>query len=642
MQPGITDSTVRFDRKRRAFLFSLAGAGLVTVLPAQALRAQTSGQIAEGLGYPARYQPGFAHFDYVNPDASKDGDLAMSMFGTFDSLNPFVLKGLSAIGTATLPFDSLVVRSWDEPFSVYGLLAEQLILAEDGLSVTYRLNPAARFADGQPVTAEDVVFTFELLVGDESHPRYRQFWSDVAAVRARDQYEVVFEFVRENPELHLVVGEMPVFARHQVDESGFADLSREPIMGSGPYQVTDINFGRDITYTRRDDYWAQDLNTRRGFYNFKTLTYKYYRDQTIALEAFFAGEFDVFHESNSKRWARSYTGRGVRDGRIHRREIAHENNAGMQGFAMNTRRTIFADRRVRRAMTLVFDFHWSNVHLFYGQYARCDSYFSNSELAASGVPEGEERALLEPFADQLPAQLFTQPHITPFAANPEEQRENMIEARNLLAEAGWHIEDGVLRNAEGRAFRFDIMLAQRGFERIVAPYAYNLRRLGIDVRYRTLDLALYQRRMDEFDFDMTVIAYGQSQSPGNELRDMFSSVSAERNGSRNFCGIAHPAVDALIDEVVYAPDRARLITAARALDRVLMWQEYMVPNWYTGAHRLAWWNRFGYQDDPLPRFFNAHDWIVQTWWQTDKEAQSGPPVADISDPLAQPEQPDEH
>ncbi|HHQ69164.1 MAG TPA: ABC transporter substrate-binding protein [Halothiobacillaceae bacterium] len=618
---------------RRRFLFSLAGIAAITVLPASALRAQTAGQIREGLGYPAKYAPDFAHFDYVNPNATRDGRLAMSVFGTFDSLNPFVLKGLSAMGSARMPFDSLVVRSWDEPFSVYGLLADQLALAADGLSVVYRLNAAARFADGSPVTAEDVVFTFELLVSEQAHPRYRQYWSDVAGVDALDERHVRFRFVRENPELHLVVGEMPVFARHAVNAESFADLARDPIMGSGPYEIIDVNYGRNITFARRPDYWAQNLNTRRGFYNFAEVEFKYYRDHTIALEAFFAGEFDVFHETNSKRWARSYTGRGVRDGLIHRREIPHENNAGMQGFAMNTRRSIFSDRRVRRAMTLAFDFNWSNVHLFYGQYERCYSYFSNSELAARGVPEGEELALLTPFADQLPPELFTQPHVTPFAANPEEQRQNMIEARDLLKEAGWNVVDGVLRNQEGRAFRFDIMLAQRGFERIVAPYAYNLRRLGIDVRYRTLDLALYQRRMDEFDFDMTVIAYGQSQSPGNEIRDMFSSDAAKRPGSRNFCGIANPVVDKLLDEVIYAPNRERLVVAARALDRVLMWNEYMVPNWYTSAHRLAWWNRFAYQDQPLPRFFNAHDWIVQTWWQTDTEAQPGPVVEDISNPL---------
>ena len=614
---------------RRLFLRRLAGVGGVAAMGAWPGLSRAAG-FAEALGYDPGYPADVPHFDYVDPDAPRDGALTLSVFGSFDSLNPFVLKGLAAAGTNTLLFDTLVVRAWDEPFSVYGLLADRLELAEDGLSATFRVNARARFADGRPVSAHDVVFSFETLVGESAHPRYRYYWADVAAAEALDDRHVRFSFGRVNPELHMIIGELPVFSRAALAGVDFAEHSRTPLPGSGPYEIETINFGRDIRYRRRDGYWAYDLGVSRGMHNFRTLGFKYYKDETVALEAFKAGEFDVFHETNSKRWARAYEGKPFAEGRIRRREIPHHNNAGMQGFAMNTRRPLFADRRVRRALNLAFDFHWSNVHLFYGQYSRCDSYFSNSELAATGTPEGRERELLEPFRDSLPPELFTQTHVVPFAADPQAQRGNLVAAQQLLDEAGWEVVDGWLRDAQGEPFRFEIMLAQRGFERIVAPFAYNLRRLGIDVSYRTIDVALYQRRMNAFDFDMTVISYGQSQSPGNELREYFGSASAAREGSRNYCGIEHPAVDAMIDEVIYAEDRDALVIACRALDRVLMWHEYLVPNWYIGAHRMAWWNRFGYHDQPLPRYFSATEWVMRSWWATHAEAQPGPVVNDVS------------
>ncbi|WP_082663853.1 MULTISPECIES: extracellular solute-binding protein [unclassified Guyparkeria] len=634
--PSVTDETADPPRgvnllspDRRLFLRRLAGLGGIAALGAWPGLSRAAG-FAEALGYDPGYPADLSHFEYVNPRAPREGSLTLSVFGTFDSLNPFVLKGLAATGTNSLLFDTLVVRAWDEPFSVYGLLADRLELAEDGLSATFRVNADARFANGRPVTAHDVVFSFETLVGESAHPRYRYYWADVAGAEAVDARHVRFDFRRVNPELHMIIGELPVFSRDQLAEVDFAEYSRTPLPGSGPYEIEAINFGRDIRYRRRDDYWARDLGVAQGVHNFRTLGFKYYKDETVALEAFKAGEFDVFHETNSKRWARAYEGKPFAEGRIRRREIPHHNNAGMQGFAINTRRPLFADRRVRRALNLAFDFHWSNVHLFYGQYSRCDSYFSNSEMAATGVPQGRERELLEPFRDQLPPALFREPHVVPFAPDPEAQRANLVEAQQLLAEAGWDVVDGWLRDARGEPFRFEIMLAQRGFERIVAPFAYNLRRLGIDVSYRTIDVALYQRRMNAFDFDMTVISYGQSQSPGNELREFFGSASAGREGSRNYCGIEHPAVDAMIDEVIYAEDREALVTACRALDRVLMWNEYLIPNWYIGAHRMAWWNRFGYHDDPLPRYFSAAEWVMSSWWETHAEAQPGPVVNDVS------------
>ncbi|ANJ67958.1 peptide ABC transporter substrate-binding protein [Halothiobacillus diazotrophicus] len=601
----------------RQILASGAGLGAGSALISPGVKAAG---FAEALGYSPKYPADFPAFHYVNPDAPKGGHLALSVFGSFDSLNPFVLKGLAADGLNQLCFETLTARAWDEPFSAYGLLADRADLAEDGRSITFRINDAARFHDGSPVTARDVAFSFDLLVGPQGHPRYRAYWADILKAELPDERHVRFVFRRVNPELHLIIGELPVFSERWVGNRDFATLSREPFLTSGPYRVDQIDYGNTISYRRNPDYWARDLDVRRGQFNFDRVVFKYYKDETVSLEAFKAGEFDVFYETNSKRWARDYTGAAFDDGRIVRREIPHHNNAGMQGFGMNTRRPLFQDRRVRRALDLALDFGWSNTHLFYGQYTRCDSYFSNSELACRGIPTGAELALLAPFRDRLPSELFTQPYQVPVANNPAEQRANLLAARDLLHAAGWTVRDGQLRNEQGDVFRFEIMLAMRGFERIVAPYVYNLKRLGIQVSYRTIDVALYQRRLDHFDFDMTVVAYGESMSPGNELRDRFSSAAAHTDGSSNYMGIDSPVVDALIDRVIYAPDRAGLVTACRALDRVLLWGEYLVPNWYIGAHRMAWWNRFGFHQ-PLPLYFDALTWVIQTWWQTHEQPQ---------------------
>jgi microcin C transport system substrate-binding protein len=575
---------------------------------------------AEALGYSPKYPANFKAFDYVNAAAPKGGQLALSVFGSFDSLNPFVLKGMAAAGLNDLCFESLTVRAWDEPFSSYGLLADRADLAADGQSITFRINADARFHDGSPLTAGDVLFSFNTLVSAQAHPRYRIYWADIAGAELVDAAHIRFHFKRVNPELHLIIGELPVFSEKALAGRDFAQVSREAFLTSGPYRVAKADYGNTISYERNPVYWARDLDVRRGQFNFDRVIFKYYKDETVSLEAFKAGEFDVFYETNSKRWARDYAGAAFNEGRIIRREIPHHNNAGMQGFGMNTRRALFADQRVRRALDLALDFGWSNTHLFYGQYTRCNSYFSNSELACSGVPQGAELALLEPYRAQLPAELFSQPYQVPVANNPAEQRQNLLAARDLLKAAGWTVRDGVLKNAKNEPFAFEIMLSQRGFERIVAPYVYNLKRLGMAVSYRTIDVSLFQRRMDDFDFDMTVVAYGASQSPGNELRDRFSSSAAKTDGSSNYMGVDSPIVDALIDRVIYASNRAELITACHALDRVLLWGEYLVPNWYIGAHRMAWWNRFGFHQ-PLPLYFDALTWVMQTWWQTHEHPQ---------------------
>ncbi len=586
-------------------------AGLV-LLAGLVLAPGARAEHAMALGYEPAYPAGFAHFDYVDPDAPKGGRLVMSAFGSFDSLNPFLLKGLSADGLGTLVFETLMVKSLDEPFSMYGLLAEDIELAGDGRSVTFTLRPEARFSDGSPVTAADVKASFDWLKSDKAHPQYGFYWKDVASAEVLGERRVRFHFARKNPELHMIIGEMPVFSREWVGDRPFDAVVTDPPIASGPYVVDDYRLGKSITYRRDPDYWAKDLNVRRGMFNFDEITYKYYRDRTVALEAFKAGEFDFFFENHSKRWARDHVGPAYDSGAIVKAELPHSNNAGMQGFVFNTRRPIFADRRVRRAITLAFDFHWANQNLFYGQYTRCDSWFSNSPLAARGEPEGRERELLEPFREQLPEAVFGPAWAPPETPDYRALRENLVQAQGLLKAAGWHLEDGV-RKKDGEPLRFRILLVSEGFERIMAPFVYNLSRLGIDASYRTVDLSIYQRQLNNHDFDMLVYSFGQSQSPGNELMNMFHSSSADRTGSRNLMGVADPVVDALVEEIVYAPEREHLVAAARALDRVLLEGHYVVPNWYIDKHRIAYRDRFG-RPETLPLYYEPVSWMLSTWW----------------------------
>ncbi len=574
---------------------------------------QTQAAPSQAMGYTPKYPDDFDHFDYVNPNAPRGGELVLSGFGSFDSFNPYILKGMAADGLGNLMFESLMVKSLDEPFSQYGLLAEDVELAEDRLSATFRLRAEARFNDGSPVTAEDVKFSFDTLKGEHGHPQYRFYWADIERAVVVDERTVRFEFARVNPEIHLIAGEIPVFSRAWVGDTPFDKLALTVPIASGPYLIDGYDLGKNITYRRNPDYWGEQLGVRRGMFNFEKVTYKYYRDFTVSLEAFKAGEFDFIHEYNSKKWARDYVGPKFADGRILKTELKHANNAGMQGFVFNLRRPLFQDKRVRRAISLALDFDWSNRKLFYGQYQRCDSYFSNSELAARGLPEGDELALLEPFRDRLPPEIFTYEWRPPATVAPSSLRANLRRAQALLREAGWVYRDGALRDEKGEALRFEVILAQKGFERILAPFARNLEKLGIVVDYRTVDTALYKQRMDNFDFDMVVASFGQSQSPGNELMSVFHSSSAEQSGARNLFGLADPVVDALVEQVIYAEDRKALVTATRALDRVLLHGEYLVPHWFIGSHRIAYWDRFG-MPESLPLYYDAGDWVLSSWW----------------------------
>jgi microcin C transport system substrate-binding protein len=567
---------------------------------------------AMGMGYEPKYPADFKHFDYVSPGAEKGGEITLYGLGTFDSLNPYLLKGLPAEGLGSLVFESLLEKSLDEPFSMYGLIADDFYLAVDGLSVTFHINPEARFSNGKPITAEDVKFSFDTLMSKAAHPQFRVYYGDVESAEVIDRLTVRFHFKNRNRELHMIVGEIPIFSREWLGSERFDEVDDVPPVSSGPYLVDGYERGRYIRYRRNPDYWAKALPVRTGMYNFDSITYKYYKDSTIAQEAFKAGEFDFFYENYSKRWARSHVGPKYDSGEILKTELAHSNNAGMQGFAINIRREKFKDVRVRKALGLAFDFEWSNNQLFYNQYERCDSYFSNSELAATGLPQGRELELLNKYREQLPASVFEQEWYPPTTNAEISLRDNLKNARDLLADAGWTVQDGVLKNAQGEAFVLDVLLVQKGFDRIFAPYAHNLKKLGIDMNYRTVDDSLYKRRMDKFEFDMVVTSFPQSVSPGNELMNMFHSQAADMEGSRNLPGISDPVVDALIEKIINAENRDELIIAAHALDRVLLHGEYLVPNWYIDTHRIAYRDKFN-MPGTLPLYFEPLSWLLKTW-----------------------------
>jgi microcin C transport system substrate-binding protein len=588
---------------------------LITILAVLILTrsADAGASAVMALGYEPKYKSGFSHFTYVNPAAPKGGHINLFAFGTFESLNPYLLKGLSAKGLTGLVFESLTEKSLDEPFSIYGLLASDIRLAADGLSVIYTIDPAARFSNGKPVLAEDVKFSFEILTGEKAHPMFRFYWADISRAVVIDARNIRFEFKRRNPELHLIIGDLPVFAREWIAEEPFDKVVKKPPITSGPYVVDSYEVGKNIVYRKNPDYWAMNKNVRVGMFNFDSITFKYYKDFSVALEGFKSGDFDFYHEYSSKNWARDYTGPQFDNGQILRDELKHQNNEGIQGFFFNLRRPLFQDKRVRKALGLTFDFEWANRNLFYNQYRRAYSYFSNSPLAAPELPDDAELRLLKPFKEKLDPAVFGPKSLPPTTDQQGGLRANLIEAKHLLEDAGWKLRDGVLKNAAGQSFEFEVLLAQKGFDRIIAPWTRNLAKLGIVMNYRLVDTSIFQRRVESFDFDMTVGSYSMSMSPGNELRDMFHSEVANVQGARNYIGITDPVIDKMIEHVIYAHDREELVTAVHALDRVLWHGMYLVPNWYIDTHRAAYWDIFGYPDSP-PLYYEAEDWMMKTWW----------------------------
>ena len=499
-----------------------------------------------------KYAADFTHFDYVNPEAPKGGVLKQASFGGFDTFNPFSVKGTPAPGTGYL-FDTLMVESLDEPFSQYGLLAESIELPEDRTGVTFNLNPLARFHDGTPVTAEDVVFSFETLK-EKGIPQYRYYFKDVETVTAEGDRRVVFTFQSgDNRELPLILGQMPVLSKKDWVGKDFTATTLVPPLGSGPYQVVDFEVNRYVVYRRNPDYWAQDLPVHKGQYNFDEIRFDIYRDTTVAVEAFKAGAYDIRVENEAKKWATAYRDMpALKERRVIQKAFKHGLPSGMQGFVFNTRRPVFADKRVRQALALAFDFKWSNDNLFYGAYQRTTSYFDNSELASSGVPTGAEKALLESYGTQLDASVLTTAVTFPDIESGQ-LRARLMQALDLLKEAGWTVQDGLLKNAAGMPFEFEILLDTSGaaaWERIVLPYLRNLKKLGIQASVRVMDVMQYKHRLDTFDYDMFVFVWGQSLSPGNEQRYFWGSASADQPGSYNFAGIRDVVVDDLIERVI--------------------------------------------------------------------------------------------
>ena len=589
--------------KTGAFVLALAA---LLVAAAPVLAEPRHGLSAFG---DLKYPPDFSHFDYVNPDAPKDGRLSMigtAGLTTFDSFNNYILKGDPAQGLAFL-FDSLMTRALDEPDAVYGLVASSAEVTPDGKSVVFHMRPEAKFADGSPVTAEDAAFSFETLT-EKGHPSLAIPLRDVVKAEALDPHTVRYTFEGDlTRDLPHIVATLPLLSKAYYTEHPFKQTSLDRPLGSGPYKIADFKPGTNVTYKRRPDYWAKDLNVNRGRFNFDELRYEYYRDRTLELEGLLSGIFDLREEFTSVNWATSYNVPAVKDGRLIRLTLPDDSPSGAQGFFINTRRDKFKDSRVREALGLAFDFEWSNKNLFFGLYDRTHSFFQNSDMMAVGPPSAEELKLLEPFRDRLPQEVFGKPYLPPVTDATGRNRENLRRAKELLNAAGFtdYQDPG-----DGKVLDVEILTFSPSLERIINPYIQNLKKIGINASLRRVDPAQYERRMKTFDFDVTTQRYTMNLTPSVELKSFWGSEAAGIDGSFNLAGISDPVVDALIDKVVAAKNRDELVTATRAVDRVLRTGHYWVPHWYKASHNLAFWNKFS-RPSIKPEYDRG---VITTWW----------------------------
>ncbi len=563
-----------------------------------------------------RYPAGFTHFDYVDPNAKKGGEIRLvppTRPTNFDKFNPFTLKGTAPYGMGTLIFESLLTGNFEEPTTAYGLLADDVTVAADHLSATFHLNPLARFQDGSPVLAADVVYSFDTLNGPLAAPQFRTIYADVKQAVAVDTQTVRFDFGRPNPELPLVVGGMPVFSRAWGGGKPFDQITTDQPIASGPYRIASADLGRDITYVRNPKYWGAALGVRRGQFNFDRITFKIYLDETSKFEGLKAGEYDFEREFSSRNWARQYTGRAFDRGEVVKRAFPNHNPGDFQGYVFNLRRDKFKDVRVRQAIGLAMDFEWLNRQLFYGLYKRVQGYFPNSEFHAEGLPGPDELALLEPLRKELRPEVFGPAVISPSTAPPGSLRQNLRQARDLLAEAGWTYRDGALRNAKGEPFTIEFLNDQPSLIRVATPFQTSLAKLGITMTFRTVDFSLAQQRMEQFDFDMTTTRLPGSSAPGSELLETFGSKAAATPGSSNIWGISNPAVDVLARKAAAATTRDDLRAAMRALDRVLSHSYYSVPQYYGDAFLI------GYRPAPfvlpavIPPYYQPDTWAMMTW-----------------------------
>lgn len=555
-----------------------------------------------------KYPADFKHFDYVNPDAPKGGILRSAGFGGFDSLNPFISKGVPADDIGLI-YDTLARQGLDEPFTEYGLIAGKIEKAPDNSWVRFYLRPEAKFNDGHPVRAEDVVFSFDTLIKDGS-PLYRSYYADVDQVVAENPLTVLFKFKHNNNrELPLIIGQLPVLPKHWWATRDFSKGNLEIPLGSGPYKVVEVKPGRSVRYERVKDYWGKDLPVNKGFYNFDKLSTDYYRDNTVALEALKAGAFDFWQEMTAKNWATAYDVPAVREGRLIKEEIPNGNPQGMQGFIFNLRKPMFQDARVRQALSLLLDFEWTNKQLFFGTYTRTKSYFDNSDMGSRGLPSEAELKILEPLRDKLPAQLFTDEFKLPVTDGSGIIRDQQRKAFQLLKDAGWKIVGDKMVDTEGKPVTIEFLLAQTEFERVLLPFKRNLADIGINLEIRRVDVSQYITRRRSRDYDMIVGSFPQSSSPGNEQREYWDSSAADKPGSYNLIGLKDPAVDTLVSGLINADSRQSLIDHTRALDRALLWGYYVIPNWHIKTWRLAYWDHLGH-----PNKTPLYDIGTMTWW----------------------------
>lgn len=589
--------------------FATLAAALVLSAPLAA-EAQLAGERHHALSLVGKPQmpPDYKAFDWVNPDAPKGGVLRMYEPGSFDNLNSHTINGDSAEGLSLLS-DTLLTTSADEPSAEYGLIAEWVSYPPDYSSVTFGLRKEARFHDGKPITPEDVIFSLDAL--KKANPQAAQYYKNVVKVEKTGEREVTFTFdSKGNRELPQIVGQLEILPKHFWESRDISKTTTDVPLGSGPYKVKSLDMGRNIVYERVKDYWAKDLPVARGQWNFDEIRFDYYRDRLPGFEAFKTGAVDYWQENLSSAWAHQYDFDAVKKGWVKKLTLPHKRVAGMQGFIFNLRHKQFQDPRVRKALNLAFDFETANRTLAYGQYTRLNSYFDNSELKATGLPQGRELEILNEIKDQVPPEVFTQEFKSPVNTTPEDLRNHMREAMKLLQEAGWTPKNGVLTNAAGEQLALEILLVQPDFEKWTLPYVENLKRLGVKATVRIVDSSQYTRRVKAFEFDIIVDSFGQSHSPGNEQRFFWSSAAADAPGSRNRIGIKNPAIDKLIDRIVFAKDRDELVAATHALDRVLLWNYYLVPNWYRADDWVAVWDMFGMPAKKPSQGVSA----IRTWW----------------------------
>lgn len=616
-----------------AILSSLLAYAYVLPAKAQDAAAEPKPQYAISLHGNPKYPEDFKHQDYVNPDAPKGGTLRLAETGTFDSLNPFIVKGVPAAGLnflrSGLYYESLMQNSYDEPFSLYGIIAKSVTVAADKSWAKFDLRDEAKWNDGMPITSADVIWTFETLTKEGQQPFYKAYWNDVESITPNGDKSVTFNFsTKGNAELPLIIAEMPVLPKHYWTAEGrdFTKTSLDVPLNSGPYKISKVDAGRSIEYTRNPDWWGKDLPFFKGMYNFDKIVFDYYRDDDVEHEAFLSGAYDAKEESNQKVWMESYKIPAVTEGKLIKEEIENTRPAGMQAYLYNIRRPVFQNETVREALNYAMDFEWSNKQLAYGIYVRTDSYFENSELASQGLPSAEELKILEPYRGKIPDEVFTTEYKNPVTDGSGNARTNLKKGTDILIAAGYNQigKDGIRYRtaADGKEERlsFEILSHAAVYEKWVLPFIQNLKKMGVEAKFRIVDPTQYQNRMNEFDYDMTILSIGQSESPGNEQREFWGSDKADVMGSRNYIGIKDPVIDDLVTKLIHAESREDLVIKTRALDRILLWRHYCIPMWHYPKWRLAHWDKIKRPE----KLSGTSPLISYTWWSTEAEKAAAP------------------